>query len=291
MEFLDNKQDKTFIPQGVSTLSSSEWNKVAGEIISIIRYTGDSVDILNRQQVLKSLLKMFIGAAIYLPAFDFGDPTETSGQPWNILGNTWNEALNTYALNLHPDWSIGIPNSAVVKNLFDNILWIYNLNNETWVDDGQDTVAEFTNHFAGIIKGANNNPQNFGIITAIGDGYGAVIGLSDTSGGNKFLSGDGTYKSIANSDLIIQSGTTPQIALNGGSYGLGQSGEIEIIFDIPFTSDYKIFPVSRILTNINHAHLQISVKTKNLGSCILSYRNWQDGGSATYHIEWMAQGK
>lgn len=89
--------------------------------------------------------------------------------------------------------------AVVVDKTFH--IWHY-YENIGWQDDGQDTVSNFTNNIAGIIKGSEIE----GRIYAENDGTGSLVGydnlknktniIKNDGTGNQYLSNDGTYKTI-----------------------------------------------------------------------------------------------
>lgn len=114
--------------------------------------------------------------------------------------NPTSEQINTFVTNLgYKEPFEGI--AVVIDKTFH--IWHYYENNSIgWRDDGQDTVSNFTNEIAGIIKGSDIE----GKIYAENDGTGSLVGyddlkkktniIKDDGTGNQYLSNDGTYKTI-----------------------------------------------------------------------------------------------
>jgi hypothetical protein len=127
------------------------------------------------------------GRGGYLMAYDFGTHTPTQ------------DALNAYALSqIHSDDPLDIWNGTHVKNVYvdpatidethpdgvpDNHVWALTNTPDTdppiheWVDDGFDSVSEFSNDFAGVLRGMADpgDGSKDGFITAIG-GFAKIIG-------------------------------------------------------------------------------------------------------------------
>jgi hypothetical protein len=127
------------------------------------------------------------GRGGYLMAYDFGTHTPTQGD------------LNAYALSeIHSDDPLDIWNGTHVKNIYvdpatidedhpdgvpDNHVWALTNTPDTeppiheWVDDGFDSVSEFSNEFAGVLQGMEDpgDGTKDGFITAIGK-YAKIIG-------------------------------------------------------------------------------------------------------------------
>jgi hypothetical protein len=127
------------------------------------------------------------GRGGYLMAYDFGTHTPTQS------------ALNTYALSqIHSDDPLDIWNGTHVKNIYvdpatidedhpngvpDNHVWALTNTPDTeppiheWVDDGFDSVSEFSNDFAGVLQGMTDpgDGSKDGFITAVGK-FAKIIG-------------------------------------------------------------------------------------------------------------------
>ncbi|GBR74596.1 hypothetical protein NO1_1745, partial [Candidatus Termititenax aidoneus] len=113
-----------------------------------------------------------------------------SAEPWN----------STYEIDETTHNAEEIFNSTWVRNDNDNHKFVLtNTPNTTpqifdWTDVGQDTVTQFTDTLAGVIKG---NSSAFGKIKSNSDGTGSVNGLLNSGDGTKALMDDGSYKSPA----------------------------------------------------------------------------------------------
>jgi hypothetical protein len=128
------------------------------------------------------------GRGGYLIAHDFG--THTPSQ----------DDLNAYALSqIHSEDPLDIWNGTHVKNIYvdpatvdethpdgipDNHVWALTNTPDTdppiheWVDDGFDSVSEFSNDFAGVLQGTADpgDGSKNGFVTALPGGFARIIG-------------------------------------------------------------------------------------------------------------------
>ncbi|MCL1973046.1 MAG: hypothetical protein FWG57_08710 [Endomicrobia bacterium] len=119
---------------------------------------------------LSSRIDSILGKITYLPAHDFGASAPSQSD------------LTNYALGIRPD----LINSLAVKNLFDNVEWIYNEESELWINNGTAAVAVATNNSLGIVKG---NAANL-YVAVNPDGSMQVQGLEQALGGKVSKAGD-----------------------------------------------------------------------------------------------------
>jgi hypothetical protein len=87
---------------------------------------------------IKALLAAMAGHLTYIPAYDFGTETPTQ------------EALTAYALTFHDP----LINSLAVTNLSDHNEWIYNLDNNLWINNNDTAIQTATNASLGVVKGS-----------------------------------------------------------------------------------------------------------------------------------------
>lgn len=127
----------------------------------------------------------------------------------------------------------GLSGVAVVVKGTYHIWHYYEDEDPQWVDDGQDTVSQFTNEIAGIIKGS----AEAGKVYAEDDGTGSVYGWDElnTKVSNNFENSK-TSLNIGDSTVAGNESTT-----NGNTYiKLFQGGSLKNQFNIKGTTNISV---------------------------------------------------
>lgn len=109
------------------------------------------------EEYIKELRDHVQGTGGFLTAYNFGRSLAAMENK-----NERNYLLDQYAYSQLFDGEIKqIPDQTKVKNIYTGNIWVYVLNDDTWINEGQDTIVAATNDGVfGSVTGTEYNPED-----------------------------------------------------------------------------------------------------------------------------------